>query len=135
VYSCDFTLLTQLLLCKESLRAVSDLQSAYLTQPMVTAVQQLSLMCLEYNIVLEQSFVGIRGSEAADAAARNGMPQMPGILNWNFRTAISPSLFWPNRKQIWIMEELCNVVGLYIYIYIEPTGSNSVYDVCRVFGK
>ena len=88
---------------------------------MVTAVQQLSLMCLEYNIVLERSFVGIRGSEAADAAASNGMPQgivTSGILNWNFRTAINLSLFWPNRKQIWIMEELCNVVGLYIYIYI-----------------
>jgi len=58
---------------------------------MVTAVQQLSLMCLDYNIVLEPNFVGIRGSEAADAAARNGMPEgivTPGILNWNFRTAL-----------------------------------------------
>jgi hypothetical protein len=59
---------------------------------MVTAVQQLSLKCLDYyNIVLEPSFVGIRGSEAADAAARNSMPEgivTPGILNWNFRTAL-----------------------------------------------
>jgi hypothetical protein len=65
-------------------------------------------MCLEYNIVLERNFVGISNSEAADAAARNGMPQgivTPGILNWNFRTVISLSLFWPNRNQIWIMEE------------------------------
>ena len=58
---------------------------------MVTAVQQLSLMCPQYNIVLEPSFVGIRGSEATDGAARNGMPQgivTSGILNWNFRVAI-----------------------------------------------
>jgi hypothetical protein len=58
---------------------------------MVTAVQQLSLLCLEYNIVLEPSFVGIRGIEATDAAASNDMPQgivTPGILNWNFRTAV-----------------------------------------------
>jgi hypothetical protein len=64
----------------------------YLTQPVVTAVQQLSLMCVEYNIILEPSLVGIRGSEAADAAARYGMPQgivTPGILNWNFWNAIS----------------------------------------------
>jgi hypothetical protein len=63
---------------------------------MVRAVPQLSPMCVEYNIVLEPSFVGIRGSEAINAAARNGVPQgivTPGILNWNFRTAVGLLIF------------------------------------------
>jgi hypothetical protein len=73
-----------LVLCRYSLRAVSGLQSAYLTHPLVLELcMSCHLNVLEYNIFLEDSHVHIRGVRQPMLLPETACIKV--LLHWHFK--------------------------------------------------
>jgi hypothetical protein len=89
----------QFLLCTDFLSAIHGLQSPSLTHPLILELCMSchSLFKRDFNITVSwiPGHVGISGSEAADAAARDATLQgilIPGVRNMDLNTALRQSV-------------------------------------------